>query len=87
MWGEASTGTQLLERLRALPGFGEEKSRIFVAVLGKRLGVRPPGWEEAAGPFSDQVPRSVADVDSPETLDRVREWKRAQRARGKGKAE
>jgi uncharacterized HhH-GPD family protein len=87
IWTDARTGSELLERLRALPGFGDEKARIFLAVLAKRLGVRPEGWEAAAEPFSDDKPRSVADIDSPESLARVREWKREQKAKGKTKAE
>jgi uncharacterized HhH-GPD family protein len=85
VWRDATSGDELLARLDALPGFGEEKSKIFLALLGKRLGVRPPGWEEAAAPFSDGTPRSVADIDSPETLARVRDWKRTQKAKGKTK--
>jgi uncharacterized HhH-GPD family protein len=87
LWRDVPDGAELLARLEALPGFGAEKSKIFVAVLAKRLGVRPPGWEQAAAPFSDDTPRSVADIDSPETLAEVRDWKRAQKARGKGKAD
>ena len=63
-----------------LPGFGDEKSRIFVALLGKRMGVQPEGWRDAAGKFGDDTPRSVADSTSPETLAAVRQWKRAQKA-------
>lgn len=87
VWSDAGSGDELFRRLKALPGFGDEKSRIFVAVLAKRLGVRPPGWEERAGPFADPTPRSVADIDSPESFDRVREWKKAQKAAKKGKAD
>jgi uncharacterized HhH-GPD family protein len=87
VWRDARTGAELFDRLRALPGFGDEKAKIFLALLAKRLGVRPDGWEAAAAPFSDATPRSVADIDSPETLARVRDWKRAQKARGKGKAD
>jgi uncharacterized HhH-GPD family protein len=87
IWRDAPTGAELLARLRALPGFGAEKSKIFLALLAKRFGVRPAGWEEAAAPFSDATPRSVADIDSPETLARVRDWKRTQKGRGKGKAD
>jgi uncharacterized HhH-GPD family protein len=87
IWRDAPTGAELLARLRALPGFGAEKSKIFLALLAKRFGVRPAGWEEAAAPFSDATPRSVADIESPETLARVRDWKRAQKGRGKGKAD
>jgi uncharacterized HhH-GPD family protein len=87
VWRDVPSGAELLARVRALPGYGDEKSKIFVALLAKRLGVRPPGWEAAAAPFSDATPRSVADIDSAETLARVRDWKRTQKARGKGKAE
>jgi uncharacterized HhH-GPD family protein len=85
VWRDAATGDELYARLRALPGFGEEKAKIFLALLAKRLGVQPPGWEAAAAPFSDSTPRSVADIDSPETLARVRDWKRSQKAQGKSK--
>jgi uncharacterized HhH-GPD family protein len=87
VWADARSGDELFERLAALPGFGREKAKIFLALLAKRLGVRPTGWEVAAEPFSDATPRSVADIDSPESLVRVREWKRAQKAKGKGKAD
>ncbi len=87
VWRDAVTGSELRKRLRALPGFGDEKSRIFIAVLAKRFGVCPPGWEEAAGAFSDDQPRSVADIDSHEALARVKAWKKAQRAMGKRKDE
>jgi uncharacterized HhH-GPD family protein len=87
IWRDVPTGAELLERLRALPGFGDEKAKIFLSLLAKRLGVQPDGWEAAAAPFSDSTPRSVADIDSPETLARVRDWKRTQKARGKGKAD
>jgi uncharacterized HhH-GPD family protein len=80
VWGGVATGDELYDRLRALPGFGDEKSRIFVALLGKRIGVRPDGWRAAAGKFGDDSPRSVADSTSPETLAAVRQWKRAQKA-------
>lgn len=87
VWAGVATGDELLGRLRQLPGYGDEKARIFLALLAKRLGVGPRGWEEAAAPFSDPTPRSVADIDSPEALQQVREWKRAQKARGKSKAD
>lgn len=82
IWEDASDGEDLLARLRALPGFGDEKARIFLAVLAKRFGVRPEGWQDAAAPYSDDTPRSVADVDSPDALESVREWKRARKAGG-----
>ena len=87
VWEGAPSGSELLRRLKALPGFGDEKARIFLAVLGKRLAVRPPGWEEAAAPFSDDRRRSVADATSPEALEEVRAFKRERKAAGKGKAD
>ena len=85
IWRGASDGADLSRRLRALPGYGAEKTMIFVAILAKRFGVAPEGWEAAAGPFADDVPRSVADIDSPEALATVRAWKKAQKAAGKSK--
>jgi len=80
IWADVDTGDELYRRLRALPGFGDEKSRIFIALLGKRLGVQPTGWRTAAGHFGDDTPRSVADIDSPTALVAVREWKQANKA-------
>lgn len=80
VWSGIATGEELYERLRALPGFGDEKAKIFVALLGKRFGVRPDGWREAAGQFGDDTPRSVADSTSTGTLATVRQWKRSQKA-------
>ena len=68
-----------------MPGYGEEKSKIFVAILGKRMSVEPTDWRRAAGVFGDDVPRSVADIDGPESLGKVREWKKAQKAAKKDK--
>ena len=85
IWRGASDGADLSRRLRALPGYGAEKTMIFVAILAKRMGVAPEGWEAAAGPFADDKPRSVADIDSPEALATVRAWKKAQKAAGKSK--
>ena len=75
IWNDAPTGQELLARVQALPGFGKDKSRIFVAVLGKRLGVRPPGWEEVAADWA-----SIADVDTFERIGEIREKKRAAKA-------
>ena len=80
-------GDELLTRVRALPGFGDQKARIFVALLGKQFGVRPPGWEEASAPFGEQGSfRSVADIDSPEALITVRQHKKEAKAAAKAKA-
>ena len=87
VWQGVASGQELVARLEALPGFGREKARIFAAVLGKRLGVRPPGWEEAAAPFTDDQRRSVADAVDPATLVEVREWKRAKKQAGKAKTD
>jgi uncharacterized HhH-GPD family protein len=76
IWEGAASGTELLKRVRALPGFGEQKAKIFVALLGKQLGVRPPGWQEACQPFGDQGTYfSVADITDEESLTRVRTHK------------
>lgn len=85
IWDEARSGADLKRRLIALPGFGEEKAMILIAVLAKRFGVRPRGWKAAAGPFADREPRTVADAHSPESLARVRDWKQQQRAAGRTK--
>lgn len=85
LWDTAGSGQELAKRLKALPGFGAEKTKIFVALLAKRFGIAPDGWEKAAGSFADDTPRSAADVESSETLVQVREWKRMQKAAGKSK--
>jgi uncharacterized HhH-GPD family protein len=85
VWEDVDSGDELYRRIRGLPGFGDEKAKIFLAVLAKRCGVAPPGWAERAIPFSDPTPRSVADIDGPEALERVRAWKKQQKASGKGK--
>jgi uncharacterized HhH-GPD family protein len=85
LWRTAGTGKELLARLRALPGFGEQKARIFVALLGKQLGVRPEGWREVAGPYGeDGSRRSAADVTDAETLAEVRAFKQAAKRAAKG---
>jgi uncharacterized HhH-GPD family protein len=80
VWSGIDSGDELYRRLRALPGYGEEKARIFVAILGKRFGVQPNGWREAAGKFGDDTPRSVADIADATSLAKVREWKKATKA-------
>ena len=83
IWKGVRTGDELYARLRALPGYGDDKAKIFMAILAKRLGKKPVGWEQAAAPFSDDAPRSVADIGSAEGLLRVREFKKAQKAAAK----
>jgi uncharacterized HhH-GPD family protein len=87
IWRDVQDPKVLFDRLRALPGFGEEKAKIFLAILGKRFHVAPAGWERYAGPFGDSNPRSVADIDSPEALLRVRAWKQEQKKKGKSKSQ
>ena len=87
LWATASSGDQLLTRVSALPGFGEAKAKIFVALLGKQLGVRPPGWQMAAGPFGEEGSYvSVADITDDESLGKVRSYKQAMKAAAKAKA-
>jgi uncharacterized HhH-GPD family protein len=77
-------GKEVLRRVKALPGYGDQKARIFVALLGKQLGVQPEGWREAAGAYGDEGSRrSIADVTSPETLAEVRAFKKAAKAAAK----
>lgn len=85
LWEDVDSGTELLRRLKALPGFGDQKARIFVALLGKQYGVTPDGWREAAGDYGkDGVHMSVADVVSHETLLEVRAYKEATKKAAKG---
>lgn len=86
LWTDgAPDGREVLRRLKALPGFGDQKARIFLALLGKQRGVEPAGWREAAGPYGeDGARRSIADVTDPTSLGQVRETKRAAKAAAKG---
>jgi uncharacterized HhH-GPD family protein len=85
LWTGVDTGDELFRRLKALPGFGGEKSKIFMALLAKRFGITPAGWEGPAAPFSDSTKRSIADVESQESLLEVRAFKQAKKLEGKGK--
>ncbi len=80
IWKDVEDAEELRARLRKLPGYGEEKTEIFIALLGKRFGIRPKGWKVKAGEFSDNQPRSVADIYSAATLLKVRAYKQMQRA-------
>jgi len=84
LWSDAPDGGTLLKRLNELPGFGAQKSKIFLALLGKRYGVAPPGWREAAGDYGlDGSRRSVADITGPESLAEVRAFKQEQKQAAK----
>jgi uncharacterized HhH-GPD family protein len=81
IWMGVETGEELVGRLRALPGFGEQKAKIFAALLGKQLGVRPAGWRQATTPYGDDGSHlSVADITDPKSLETVRATKRALKA-------
>ncbi|EIV94593.1 HhH-GPD-type base excision DNA repair protein [Frankia sp. QA3] len=87
VWTTAADGRQLLKQVAALPGFGEQKAKIFVALLGKQLGVTPPGWREACAPFGeDDSYRSVADITSPESRNKVRDYKKQMKTAAKAAA-
>jgi len=85
LWRDVDSGADLVRRVEELPGFGKQKARIFVALLGKRYGATPTGWREAAGPYGEEDSRrSIADVTGPDSLAEVRAYKRATKAAVKG---
>jgi uncharacterized HhH-GPD family protein len=84
LWTSAASGAELLKRVAALPGFGPQKAQIFVALLGKQLGVRPEGWRAAAGTFGAEGSHfSVADITDAESLGRVRSYKQGLKSAAK----
>ncbi|MFE0812713.1 HhH-GPD-type base excision DNA repair protein [Streptomyces sp. NPDC058794] len=84
VWRGVGSGKELLKRLQDLPGFGKQKAQIFLALLGKQLGVRPEGWREAAGAYGEPDSfRSVADITGPESLTKVRAYKQEAKAAAK----
>jgi uncharacterized HhH-GPD family protein len=84
LWAGAPDGATLLRRLGELPGFGAQKAKIFLALLGKQYGVTPPGWREAAGDYGiEGARRSVADITGPESLVEVRAFKQEQKQAAK----
>jgi uncharacterized HhH-GPD family protein len=85
IWRDVDEADEVFRRLRELPGYGEEKAQIFIALLAKRFDVAPKGWKKTAGVFSDSKPRTVADITSPETLLKVRAWKKAEKAADRDK--
>jgi uncharacterized HhH-GPD family protein len=87
IWRDVDDGAELLRRLKDLPGFGEQKAKIFLALLGKQLGVKPAGWREAAGVYGEEgSTRSIADVTSAESLAAVRAYKQKVKAKAKAAA-
>jgi uncharacterized HhH-GPD family protein len=85
IWADAADGQELVKRLMALPGYGKQKAQIFSALLGKQLGVQPPGWREAAGLYGEEGSyRSVADVVDADSLARVRAAKQEAKRAAKG---
>ncbi|KUN62020.1 HhH-GPD-type base excision DNA repair protein [Streptomyces griseorubiginosus] len=84
VWKGVEDGRELLRRLQELPGFGKQKAQIFLALLGKQLGVQPEGWREAAGTYGEPKSfRSVADITGPESLTKVRAHKQEMKAAAK----
>ncbi|MGY1703357.1 HhH-GPD-type base excision DNA repair protein [Geodermatophilus sp. SYSU D00697] len=87
VWTDAPDGRTLLERIGELPGFGAQKAKIFLALLGKQYGVTPSGWREAAGEYGEEGShRSVADITGPESLAEVRQFKQARKQAAKAAA-
>jgi uncharacterized HhH-GPD family protein len=77
-------GPEVLRRIKGLPGFGEQKAKIFLALLGKQYGVTPQGWREAAGDYGTAGSfLSVADVVDPGSLEKVRSYKKQMKAKAK----
>lgn len=87
IWTEAADARDLHKRLQALPGYGAEKTKVFIAILAKRFDIRAQGWEKVASPFSDDELRSAADVESEDSLLAIRARKKAMKAAGKSKAD
>jgi len=80
LWTEAASAKDLFDRVLELPGFGKQKAQIFVTLLAKQVGVRPEGWEALVGDYALDGYRSVADVVDPESLQKVRDFKKAKKA-------
>jgi uncharacterized HhH-GPD family protein len=83
LWTGVRTGAELHKRFTELPGFGDQTSRIMIALLAKQVGVAPAGWKAAAGDYALKGYRSVADVTGPEALVKVREFKKQKKAAAK----
>ena len=84
VWTTAADGPELVKRIAGLPGFGQQKARIFTALLGKQFGIRPAGWDTAAAGYGESGSfRSVADVVDGESLKKVRDFKKQAKAAAK----
>src|ERR1044072_5376094 len=87
VWTDATSGKDLLKRVGSLPGFGEQKAKIFVALLGKRRDARPEGWREAAGHYGEEsAHRSVADIVDEISLAKLRSYKHELKAAAKARS-
>jgi uncharacterized HhH-GPD family protein len=80
LWTEAKDGADLLKRFKDVPGVGDQTARILVALVAKQLGVRPPGWEKAAGAYAREGYRSAADIVDADSAVKVREFKQQRKA-------
>lgn len=80
LWRGVDSGAELVRRIASLPGFGDQKARIFAALLAKQFGVTPPGWREATGDYGLEGYRSIADVVDEDSRAKVREYKKARKA-------
>ena len=83
VWKGVADPKEVFDRLQELPGYGRQKAQIFLAILGKRLGVAPSGWEEVAGAYGQPGHRSIADVDGPGAIDKVRAYKQEMKRKTK----
>jgi uncharacterized HhH-GPD family protein len=87
VWTSAANSKELLANVRALPGFGAQKARIFIALLGKQMGLTTPGWQKVSTPYGQPGTfQSVADIDSPAALLKVRQFKQKKKAQAKVQA-
>ncbi len=86
VWADAATGGEVVRRMSGLPGFGAQKAKIFTALLGKRMGVRPDGWDVAAGDYGLDGYRSIADVVDDASRLKVRDTKKQVKAAARAAA-
>jgi uncharacterized HhH-GPD family protein len=88
LWSGVRDGQELVKRIGELSGFGKQKAQIFTALLGKRFGVRPEGWREAAGAYGEEgAYRSVADIVDGDSLAKVRSFKQQMKAAAKARTD